>query len=232
MALDKRQLSVRMALEWAFMTECAQLDLNDGKAEHVKAIGTEYVLMQRMKLGGIRIDGGGRSFPHRDADLIAAGLTRLAMMPGRIRLAISVAEHARAGRVPDWMPGAVAKMEPAEWMPRRGFAMKPMGKSVVIRRYNRYVETPHPKNPKHKIRRRVKVEESWCPCVWSLHPQEIRTARADYTRWVVALEWLREYLRTSVDLDTIEITDHLPPHRPWAKPNPSGETPLETKSWR
>ena len=56
MALDKRQLSVRMALEWAFMTECAHLDLNDGKAEHVKAIGTEYVLMQRM--GGLAFPNG------------------------------------------------------------------------------------------------------------------------------------------------------------------------------
>lgn len=216
MGRDKRRLSVRMALEWAFMTECAQLDLDDRTGDYGPGnVGTEYILMQRMRLGNVRIDGGGRSAPHSDADLIASALTRLSQIRGNIGLALSVAEHARAGRPPEWMPDARPKIEPAEWMPKRGFAMRPMAKTEVVRRYYREVVTKHPKNPQRKITRRVKVEDSWCPCVWPVTIQEIEGARWSYVRWVVALEWMRDHLRRSVDLETIEITDHLPPYRPW-----------------
>lgn len=69
----KRALSVRQALEWAFGAERASVDfdeLNDGPP----ATDTIWRLMQRGLLG-CRIDGGGRSLPHDDAEVIASILS-------------------------------------------------------------------------------------------------------------------------------------------------------------
>lgn len=76
---EKRKLSVRDALEWAFRNECAQLDLPDNRPieEQGFGFGTEYILLQRLKLG-VQVDTfKGQSYPHEDAEVIAGILAVL-----------------------------------------------------------------------------------------------------------------------------------------------------------
>lgn len=223
MAQDKRQMSVRLALEWAFMTECAFLDLSDGRNELRPNVGIEWKVIQQMKVSNYRIQGGGRSDAHPDAEIIAAALTRMSQISGFTKLAIMIAEHARNGLVPDWMPGAVPQLEPAEW--KRGSRFKRMSKEQVLRRYKVPHKQPHPKYPGQFITRMINVEETWCPIVWPVTLSEIQSARKDYTGWVVALNWLRDKLISDGDLDTIEITERLPTHRPWEQ---QASQPAET----
>lgn len=114
----KRALGVQAALEWAFRVEKAQLELpepEDG-TEQGFGFGLEYVLMQRAALG-CRIDGGQHkigSYTHADAEVIAACVAGIPDAMGGKRMAIRVAELARAGLTPDWMPGAVPRCVPVE----------------------------------------------------------------------------------------------------------------------
>ncbi|SEP27519.1 hypothetical protein SAMN04490248_1681, partial [Salinihabitans flavidus] len=112
-----RDIGIRELLEWAFQRECAQLDFDEvgtvggtGWRGH----GTEYVMLERMRLGGMRIDGGGRSLPADDAEIVASTLAALPEARGGRRMAIWIAELARAGRAPDWMPDTRPRFYAAE----------------------------------------------------------------------------------------------------------------------
>ena len=78
--------------------------------------GLEYVLLQRAALG-CKVDGGQHkigSYTHPDAEVIAATVAGMPDSLGGIRMAIRVAELARAGLTPDWMPGVVPRCVPVE----------------------------------------------------------------------------------------------------------------------
>ena len=114
----KRALGVQAVLEWAFRVEKAQLELPQRRDidEEGFGFGMEYVLMQRALLG-CKVDGGGKksqSYTHEDAEIVAATLAGMPDSLGGIRMAISVAEMARAGLTPDWMPGAVPRCVPID----------------------------------------------------------------------------------------------------------------------
>ena len=115
----KRALGVQAALEWAFRVEKAQLELPVPKhtsEEEAFGFGLEYVLMQRAALG-CKVDGGQHkmgSYTHADAEVIAATVAGMPDSLGGIRMAISVAEMARAGITPNWMPGAVPRCVPVD----------------------------------------------------------------------------------------------------------------------
>jgi hypothetical protein len=107
----KRALGVQAALEWAFRVEQAQLELPlpPDITEEGFGFGLEYVLLQRAVLG-CKIDGGQHKiggYTHEDAEVIAATVAGIPDSLGGKRMAIRVAELARAGLTPDWMPGAV-----------------------------------------------------------------------------------------------------------------------------
>jgi len=109
----KRALGVQAALEWAFRVEKAQLELPVPKdvTEEGFGFGLEYVLMQRAALG-CKVDGGQHkmgSYTHADAEVIAATVAGMPNSLGGIRMAIRVAELARAGLTPDWMPGVASR---------------------------------------------------------------------------------------------------------------------------
>jgi len=113
----KRALGVQGLLEWAFR-EQAQLELpvRRGIDEEGFGFGMEYVLIERARLG-CKVDGGQHkmgSFTHADAEVIAASVAGMPDSLGGIRMAISVAEMARAGMTPDWMPGVVPRCVPME----------------------------------------------------------------------------------------------------------------------
>ena len=114
----KRALGVQAALEWAFRVEKAQLELPLPKdvSEEGFGFGLEYVLLQRAALG-CKVDGGQHKiggYTHEDAEVIAATVAGMPDSLGDKRMAIRVAELARAGLTPDWMPGAVPRCVPVE----------------------------------------------------------------------------------------------------------------------
>ena len=117
-AKAKRALGVQAVLEWAFRVEKAQLELPPPKdvSEEGFGFGLEYVLLQRAALG-CKVDGGQHkmgSYTHADAEIVAATVAGMPDSLGGIRMAISVAEMARAGMTPDWMPGVVPRCVPVE----------------------------------------------------------------------------------------------------------------------
>ena len=101
----KRALGVQAALEWAFRVEQAQLELPPRKdvTDEGFGFGLEYVLLQQAALG-CKVDGGQHkmgSYTHADAEVIAATVAGMPDSLGGIRMAICVAELARAGMTPD-----------------------------------------------------------------------------------------------------------------------------------
>jgi hypothetical protein len=114
----KRALGVQAILEWAFRVEKAQLEIPPpkGAVEEGFGFGLEYVLLQRAALG-CKVDGGQHkigSYTHADAEVVAATVAGMPDNLGGIRMAISVAEMARGGITPNWMPGAVPRCVPVD----------------------------------------------------------------------------------------------------------------------
>jgi hypothetical protein len=202
----KRSMSVQQALEWAFRVEHAQLELPeppDPERGHGFGFGLEYVLLQRASLG-CKIDGGQyktSSFTHEDAEVIAATVAGIPDSLGGKRMAIRVAELARAGLTPDWMPGAVPRCVPVETK-RNQHGER--ASTVVV--------------GKERVLSRGKwrsVEVLACPVTFSPHPNHIESARHAYGAWWLALDWIRDGLMVGGVLRYLELTPAMPKIRPW-----------------
>jgi len=205
----KRVMTVQQALEWAFRTECAQLELPeppDPEREHRYGFGLEYVLMQRAALG-CKIDGGQYkmgTYTHEDAEVIAATVAGMPDALGGKRMAIRVAELARAGLTPDWMPGAVPRCVPVEMKRNRH---GDHATTVVV--------------GTERVLSRGKwrtVEVRACPVTYRPYPEQIEAARRDYQAWRQALGWVRDGLQSGGMLREVEVVEGMPRARPWAKP--------------
>ena len=203
----RRALAVQATLEWAFRIEKAQLELPpraDGPEEVLGlGFGLEYVLLQRAALG-CRIDGGQHKiggYTHEDAEVIAAAVASLPDSLGGTRLAVRVAELARAGLTPDWMPGAVPRCVPVETT-RNQHGER--ATTVVV--------------GTERLLTRGKwrtVEVHACPVTYLPHTQQIEAAHRGYEDWWQALGWIREALVEGGMLRTVELTDGMPKRRPW-----------------
>lgn len=202
----KRSMPVQQALEWAFGKEKAELELPD-RPDPERGVGfgfgLEFVLLQRAALG-CQIDGGRHklgSYTHEDAEVIAATVAGMPDSLGGKRMAIRVAELARAGMTPDWMPGVVPRCVPMET-----------------------------KNNQHGERattivvgaERVKTRGKWrtvellaCPVTWRPHPEQIASARRGYEEWWYALDWVRDGLLASGLLREVEVSAAMPKGCPW-----------------
>jgi hypothetical protein len=203
----KRALGVQAALEWAFRIEHAQLELPlpPDIIEEGFGIGLEYVLLRRAVLG-CKIDGGLHKiggYTHEDAEVIAATVSGVPDSLGGKRMAIRVAELARAGLTPDWMPGAVPRCVPVE-MKRNRHGDRAV--SVVVGE------------------ERILVGGKWryveiraCPVIYSPHPQQIEAARQGYDDWWQALDWIRDGLIAGGMLREVEVTAAMPKVRPWER---------------
>ncbi len=201
----KRALGVQSALEWAFRIERAQLELPPPKdvTEEGFGFGLEYVLMQRAMLG-CKVDGGQHkigSYTHPDAEVIAATVAGMPDSFGGIRMAIRVAELARAGLTPDWMPGAVPRCVPVETK-RNQHGVRAVTEVVGMERVL------------HRGRWRS-VEVLACPVTWRPHPEQIASARRGYEDWWLALDWVRDGLLAGGMLREMEVTGGMPKVRPW-----------------
>ncbi|MCV2449429.1 hypothetical protein [Paracoccus sp. DMF] len=201
----KRALGVQAALEWAFRVEKAQLELPvpEDVTEEGFGFGLEYVLIQRAILG-CKIDGGQHkmgSYTHEDAEVIAACVAGLPDAMGGKRMAIRVAELARAGLTPDWMPGAVSRCLPVE-IKRNQHGER--ASTIVV--------------GTARVLARGKwrtVEVLACPVTFSPHPRQIEAARRAYDEWWQALGWVRDGLIAGGMLREVEVTAAMPKARPW-----------------
>ncbi|MGL4648198.1 MAG: hypothetical protein ACRC1H_02220 [Caldilineaceae bacterium] len=203
----KRPLGVQAALEWAFRVEKAQLDLPPPRhaTEESFGYGLEYVLQQRAALG-CRIDGGRHKIgacTHADAEVIAATVSGMPDSLGGRRMAIRVAELARAGLTPDWMPGAVPRCVPLEITRNQHGARA----ATIVVGTERVLS---------RGRWRV-VEVMACLVTFSPHPQQIEAVRKAYGEWWEALGWIREGLIAGGMLREVEVTKAMPRERPWGR---------------
>jgi hypothetical protein len=201
----KRALGVQAVLEWAFRVEKAQMELPQRRDvdEEAYGFGMEYVLMQRGALG-CKVDGGQHkmgSYTHADAEVIAATVAGMPSSLGGIRMAISVAEMARAGITPNWMPGAVPRCVPVD-IARNRHGDRAV--SVVVG------------TERILIRGQLRtVEVRACPVTFSPAPQQIDAARRGYEDWWQALDWARDGLMAGRMLREMEVTAVMPKVRPW-----------------
>ncbi|WP_114965149.1 hypothetical protein [Alkalilacustris brevis] len=202
----KRTLGVQAALEWTFRVEKAQLELPerpDPERERGFGFGLEYVLLQRAALG-CKIDGGQHKiggYTHEDAEVIAATVAGMPDSLGGKRMAIRVAELARAGLTPDWMPGAVPRCVPVD---------------VRRNRYGERASTIVVGTQRVLARGKWRtIEVLACPVTYSPHPQQIEAARRAYDDWWQALDWVRDGLVTGGMLRDIEISMAMPKAKPW-----------------
>ena len=207
----KRALGVQAALEWAFRVEKAELELPPPKdvVEDGFGFGLEYVLLQRAALG-CRIDGGQHkmgSYTHPDAEVIAATVAGIPDSLGGIRMAVRVAELARAGLTPDWMPGAIPSCVPVE---TRQNQHGERATTIVV--------------GTERVLSRGKwrtVEVLACPVTYSPHPGQIASVRRAYDDWWQALGWVRDGLLAGGMLREVEVTAAMPKVRPWEMRPPS-----------
>lgn len=206
----KRVMGVQQALEWAFGKERAQLELPerpDPDRGEGQGFGLEYVLMQRAALG-CQIDGGQykpSSYTHEDAEVIAAIVAGLPDSLGGIRMALRIAELARAGLTPDWMPGAVPRCVPRETRENQH----------GMRAVTEIVGTERVLN-RGKWRT---IDVLVCPVTWRPHPEQIASARRGYEDWWRALDWVRDGLAASAMLREVEVMETMPKLKPWRKRN-------------
>lgn len=195
----KREMSIRGALEWAFSTELVSIDfdeIHDGPG----GVDTIWRLMQRGRLG-CKVDGGGRTMRHDDAEVIASFVGSLGPEFGGRGMAVRIAQLARCCEVPEWMPGAVPRCVPVEVVqnPHGTFSRTVVvGRAEVVRRG-----------------RKKKVDVLACPVEFRPRAVTIATMRRAYTEWWCALLELRVHL-SHAGLRTVTITQQMPPRTPWA----------------
>ena len=199
-------MSVQQALEWAFRVEHAQLELPeppDPERDYGFGLGLEYVLLQRAILG-CKVDGGQYkigSYTHEDAEVIASTVGGMPDSLGGKRMAIRVAELARAGLTPDWMPGAVPRCVPVETKRNQHGERA----TTIVVGTERVVS-------RGKWRT---VEVLACPVTFSPHPQQIEAARRAYSDWCKALGWVLDGLQAGGLLREIVVNDVIPMGKPW-----------------
>ncbi|WP_149866425.1 hypothetical protein [Tropicimonas marinistellae] len=207
---QREPIAVQELLEWAFAVECASLDFDEFAPG--RCVGIEAVLMEQARLGA-KIDGGGWSPRATDAEIVAAVVCGMPVQRGGRRMAVMIAELARARQVPDWMPGAVPRLAPAEWK-RASRHGGPMARTDVAGHWDEEKWLRNPKNPTTRIRRVKRHEIRFCPCRWTPSNERISAARRFYLDWWGALLHLQDALR-SVGLDGFKVTSVMPPMTPW-----------------
>lgn len=201
---NKVEVSIWDLLVWAFQSEKVSLDFDElaSAAGERPGVSMEWVMMQRGKLG-CEIDGGGRSEPHPDADLVASAVSCLPEGCGGRRMAVYLSDLARQGRWPGWGDEIQSRCEPVAWRQCK---------------YGRYAErefwTGAGRWPAPQLGKadgyacRVLIEDAG--------PGQARARRAWLAWWAALLE-LQVTFRLRCDLTGFEVTEEMPPRAPWRK---------------
>ncbi|SPJ27639.1 hypothetical protein [Falsiruegeria mediterranea] len=200
----KQQVSIRGLIEWAFQRELASLDFDEIERETGArpGIGMEWIMIERARLG-CRVDGGGHSDPHHDAELVASALAVLPEGVGGRRMAIRIAELARAGQCPDWRRDAEPRCEPLDWRQSKHgrFAHREFCRDLGGRW------------PADSVK--GKDWGYWCPVTFTNTAREIAACRREYLAWRLALMELRNTFQILGNLTVFIVTETLPALRPW-----------------
>ena len=202
----RKVVTVQAILEWTFGREHARIRTDPHeRLEGVTATGVDtiWVMMKRKELGGIRIDTSpGRSSPHDDAEIVAAIVENLPSNVGGIGMAIRVAELARAGLTPDWMPEARTRVVPKEWRQCK---------------HGTFARTEVVGTVKYRHRGRIVCRDvTVCPVTYHPSAAKIAAARRDYLDWWGALLEIRSNL-ACVALKDHVLSDVMPPMEPWKR---------------
>lgn len=198
------EIGIWSLLVWAFSREFASLDFDEVETEvgGNRGFGMEYVLIERARLG-CSPDGGGRSEPHPDADIVAAALMTLPEGCGGRRMAVTIAEFARSGRVPDCRMNARPTCAPVEWRNSKH------GKFAA-----REFWTGRGRWPECVLGRDYGYV---CPVRYTDTAREVAQARRGYLAWWGALLHLRAVLAVDGQIGAFALTDEMPPREPWKK---------------
>lgn len=209
-----RSISIQGLIEWAFQRELASLDFNEVQSTSgwvPSSVSMEYRMIEQARLG-CRVDGGGRSDPHPDADIVASALAALPDAHGGRRTALWMAELARAGRVPDWMPDAVPRLLPDNTHTNRHGSRAAI---VDARELGHDGWAPQPRRNRKGIV--VHDSVSYCPCHWYPTGSQIAGARRSYFHWWSALLELRSTFQLCCNLTSFRVSDVMPDMKPWNK---------------
>ncbi|MEY8143028.1 hypothetical protein [Falsihalocynthiibacter sp. CO-5D18] len=208
---SKRRLSIQQALIWTFRDECASIDFDEVGTETGANVGLsmEARMIEQARLG-CRVDGGGRSDPHPDAEYISSTVSALPISVGGKWMACRIAEFARGNRVPDWGQGLAQVMCPVE------IALNQHGqhaKTAVAHSFDACGWRPEERRTR---KGKIVLENSLC-CPVMLRPtsSQIAAWRRAYLDWWGALLELASSFRGYMALSTIDITDAMPPMTPW-----------------
>ena len=200
----KVPVSIWDLLVWAFQSERVSLDFDEmgSAAGERPGVGMEYLLMKRGDLG-CSIDGGGRSDPHPDADLVASAVSCLPEGCGGRRMAVWIAELARTGRWPDWGAGLTPRCEPVGWRHCKH------GRFAVREAWTGPGRWPEP-----ELGRGFGYA---CPVRFEGMERERAASRRDWLQWWSALLELQTTFVLRCDLTGFEVTREMPPRAPWKK---------------
>jgi hypothetical protein len=201
----KTPISILALLHWAFVRECAQLDFNEiASTSGGVRVATDPIWrgMQAAALG-CTPDGGGRSEPHPDADVVASAVSALLPSFGGRAMAVQIAELVRAGQVPNWHSDSVTKCRPVGWKnTKRGAFAKTESRGRIWYKYRG---------------RLVSADLVVCPVFYTDTADQIMAARRRYLSWWGALRELRSTFQIYGGLSCWTVTDEMPQRTPWQK---------------
>lgn len=202
----RKPIGIWPLIQWAFRAECARIETCAGPRT---LSGTGYVMAQ-LEVG--RVDGGGHSLPHHDADLVADALAHLPEARGGLRMALWIAELARSGQEPDWMPDASPRILPAVTHTNQH------GLRAGTADAGRLGPRGWPSQPRRN-RKGVVVQTTvkCCPVIIRPTVDQIAHARREWLRWWDALWDVRESLRLYSRLTEYQVTEDMPVRKPWEK---------------
>ncbi|SFR40566.1 hypothetical protein SAMN04488005_1520 [Yoonia tamlensis] len=208
----RQSIDIWGLIVWAFQREAAQLDL-----QHV-GLGGDWlqgfgytsmtaIIAEHEKLG-CRVDGGGRSDPHPDADLVASALSVLPEGCGGQKMALTIVEHARANTMPDWR--VETSIKPRDWfINRHGETAKTADAAALG-------VTGWPAQQRVN-RKGVRVSDAvrYCPVIVQGSAAVVAARRRHWLLFRAALLELRTTFQFANDLTSWVVSDQLPPLRPW-----------------
>lgn len=200
-----RPMGIRAALEWAFGVEKVGLDLDNLPEWHV---GTDTIwrLMRQHELG-CRVDGGGRSEAHADAEVIASFVAALPIARGGGSMAVRIAELARAGLAPDPMLDARLRCVPLDMAHGNRFGPRAKAEEVPADEPGQWGRVVS--------RGRPRAGSMWCRVTYTPTAAQVAAARRGWLSWWGALLYLAQDLRTCGRLEHVVITQEMPPLAPW-----------------
>jgi len=206
--------STEQALAWAFEAQRAQLDFLARDTDFAPpSFGTEYLLIQREKLGAtVQTSRKFGDKVHLDAETLAGIVSKLPAKLGGSRYAIRFVQYIRAGCRPTISSDATPKLTPRKILPANGKAPE-RAATKIVESYREVYHVPHPKNPQKTIKRSRLFRGEWVPCYWKPEPEQIARERAGYTNYRNVVLYVFEQIRP-LDFTRFNLTGELPPEEP------------------